>query len=60
MKIEELKKFLEKVASQEALDDNEDFCARDYAGGNFDDAFYGGQLSGEISLARAILATYFN
>jgi hypothetical protein len=27
----------------------------DYAGGNIDDAFYGGQHDGEVTLAREIL-----
>ena len=46
---------LKVIAREEAWDDNEDFSIDDYAGGNQDDAFYGGQRSGEINLAREVL-----
>ncbi len=46
---------LKKLAKKTAWGDNEDFCAYDYAGGNFDDAYTGGMDTGEIWLAREIL-----
>ncbi len=46
---------LVKAASRRAWSDKEDFCAYDYSGGNFDDAFAGGQDAGETYLARDIL-----
>ena len=46
---------LKKLAKKTAWDDDEDFCAFDFAGGNFDDAFAGGAKAGEIWLARDIL-----
>lgn len=58
--MEELKVYLEKIAGVEAWDDDDCFCVDDYAGGNEDDAFYGGKRSGEINLARELLAKYFN
>lgn len=54
-----LKEYLQTLATQVAWDDDEDFIADDYAGGNQDDAFYGGQRSGEILLARELLEKYF-
>ena len=33
----------------------DDFMIDDYAGGNVDDAFSGGQRAGEIELAREVL-----
>ena len=46
---------LREIAREEVWDDNEDFIVDDYAGGNVDDAFYGGQRSGEASMARTVL-----
>ena len=55
MTIEQLVDKLREIALQEAWDDDPDFMVDDYAGGNEDDAFYGGQRSGEIILARQLL-----
>jgi hypothetical protein len=44
-----------KQAQRDAWDDDEEFNPYDYASGNFDDAFYGGQESGFIISAREIL-----
>lgn len=51
----ELIERLKKLAEKGCWSDNEDFAIDDYAGGNVDDAFYGGERSGEITLARDIL-----
>ena len=52
----ELKARLEKLAASECWSDDPDFMVDDYAGGNIDDAYYGGEHSGEVRLAREILA----
>lgn len=52
---EKIIEFLKSIAKEKAWDDDEDFIVDDYAGGNVDDAFYGGQRSGCIDLARDIL-----
>lgn len=58
--MEALKEYLEGLAKQETWEDGEDdFCVEDNACGNVDDAYYGGQNTGEIELARHILETYF-
>lgn len=46
---------LKKLAAEECWSDNPDFVAEDYAGGNFDDAYTGGEHSGRVELAREIL-----
>lgn len=48
---------LKKAARRETWDDDEseDFNPDDYSGGNFDDAYFGGQKDGETHLAREIL-----
>lgn len=54
-----IKEHLEKIASQKACQDEEDFNPQDYAGGNYDDAFALGEDDGEIFLARALLKKFF-
>lgn len=49
--------MLKKLARETAWSDNEEFMVDDYAGGNEDDAYYGGQRDGEIALARKILTS---
>ena len=51
-----LKARLEKLAASECWSDDPDFMVDDYAAGNIDDAYYGGEHSGEVRLAREILA----
>ena len=48
---------LKKAARRETWDDDEseDFNPCDRSGGNFDDAYFGGQEDGETHLARDIL-----
>ena len=46
---------LQKAAKRETWAENEDFCAYDYSGGNFDDAYEGGSRDGETFLAQEIL-----
>lgn len=48
---------LKKLASAECYydDEDEDKIIDDYAGGNVDDAFYLGELAGEVVLAREVL-----
>lgn len=53
----EMKERLEKLAASECWSDDPEFMVDDYAGGNIDDAFYGGEHSGEVNLAREILAS---
>lgn len=55
---EQMKMKLEKLASETAWSDDEDFCTDDYAAGNVDDAYYGGERAGEINLARALLKEF--
>jgi hypothetical protein len=55
---EELIERLKKVASERTWADGleePDTIIDDYAGGNIDDAYYGGERSGEASMARSIL-----
>ncbi len=54
-----IKEYLEKIASQKAVQDEEDFNPQDYCGGNYDDAFALGEDDGEIFLARALLEKFF-
>jgi len=51
----ELKAKLEELASSTCWSDNSDFEVDSYAGGNFDDAYYGGEHAGRVLLAREIL-----
>jgi hypothetical protein len=55
---DKLLKRLKGLAEQRCWADglgHGDTCIDDYAAGNEDDAYYGGERSGEISLARSIL-----
>jgi len=52
---EEMIEKLKKIARRTAWSDEEDFVVDDYAGGNVDDAYSGGERDGEIQLARVIL-----
>lgn len=60
---EELIKELKELAARGTWYDdseengNEYLMIDDYAGGNFDDAFYGGERAGETDLARKILTS---
>jgi hypothetical protein len=58
--LDELKALLVEVAKRPHWDSNaEDFCVDDYAGGNIDDAFYGGESVGEVMFARRLLKRFF-
>lgn len=46
---------IKTIAETKLVSDNEDFCANDYSGGNFDDAYYMGTTDGEILMARNVL-----
>lgn len=52
---EEFVTKLKKMAERECWCDDEEFNPCDYSGGNFDDAYYGGQDDGEALLAKEIL-----
>lgn len=54
----ELLEKLQKLATQKSWEDqfDDDSIIDDFAGGNIDDAYYGGYRDGEISLAREVLA----
>lgn len=56
-----LKEKLETLAKQECWEDvlDDDTIIDDMAGGNEDDAYYGGLNSGEILLARRLLSEFF-
>lgn len=47
--------MLKELANKKAWTDDEDVNIDDYAGGNIDDAYYGGERAGKINLAREIL-----
>ena len=51
--IARLKKLAERRTWADGLDN--ETIVDDFAGGNIDDAYYGGESSGETSLARSIL-----
>lgn len=46
---------IRELAAKGCWTDNEDFCVDDYAGGNFDDAFWGGWRAGRVELAREVV-----
>jgi hypothetical protein len=50
-----LKTHLEKLAERECWCDDVGFCPMEYAGGNYDDAYYGGKRDGRAELAREVL-----
>lgn len=57
---QELHRRLVKIANRPCWNTKrEDFCVDDYAGGNADDAFYGGENVGEVNLARSLLVEFF-
>ena len=53
--IERLKKLASSGCWSDDADDDGVLMVDDYAGGNIDDAFYGGQRDGAVTLAREIL-----
>jgi hypothetical protein len=53
--IERLKYFAQKECWADELYDEGDFTVDDFAGGNVDDAYYGGENAGYTQLAREIL-----
>lgn len=50
-----LKGYAESSCAADSLNSGEDVCVYDFCGGNVDDAFYSGEHSGEIGMARMIL-----
>ena len=53
--------YLITLAKRKTVDDvydeiSEGFCPADHFGGNYDDAYYGGVLDGETSIARYTLS----
>ena len=54
--IQRLKELAASDAWADELGDGSDVIIDDFAGGNVDDAFWGGYESGEIQLAREILS----
>lgn len=48
-------KKIKEIAEQQAWSDDPEFLVDDYAGGNEDDAYYGGERAGEIQFARSVL-----
>lgn len=56
--IESLKKLANKKSWDDVSRDNGDeyMDANDFSGGNFDDAYQGGYIAGQIDMAREILA----
>lgn len=55
--IQKLKDLAKRRTWQDGADeDGEDMNAMDYSGGNFDDAYAGGERAGATDLARMILS----
>lgn len=46
---------LKKLAAYTTWEEADDFNPYDLSGGNFDDAYYGGERDGQTNLAREIL-----
>ena len=59
--VEKLKVKLEEKAKERTWADQfgEDTIIDDFAGGNVDDAYYGGARDGEIEYARRLLEEFF-
>jgi hypothetical protein len=55
MKPEFLEELRKTAARQSPMEDDPEFNAYDYCGGNYDDAWYGGVSDGETQLAREVL-----
>lgn len=53
--IENLKKLAERKTWLDGVGENETFDPQDWSGGNFDDAYAGGERAGATDLAREIL-----
>jgi hypothetical protein len=47
--------MLKQLAARKCWNDNNDFSAFDYSGGNFDDAYQGGYDDGQANLALEVL-----
>ena len=46
---------IKKVAERRCWSDDPNFLIDDYAAGNEDDAYYGGEQAGEVQFARTLL-----
>lgn len=46
---------IKKIAEERCWADDPEFMADDYAGGNIDDAYAGGERAGEVQFARTVL-----
>lgn len=46
---------IKEIAEQRCWSDDPEFLVDDYAGGNEDDAYYGGERAGEVQFARTVL-----
>lgn len=57
--IERIKKYCEKYAGEVSAH-QDGFCADDFAGGNVDDAWYGGMSDGRTDTCNDILAIIEN
>ncbi len=57
---EAMKAKLEKLAGRQCWCDDGGFMVDDYAGGNIDDAYYGGVDDGQAVLARELLEEFGN
>ena len=55
MTLEELKTKLEKEVKDGCWADDPEFAICDYACGNIDDAYWGGDTTGRVQLARELL-----
>lgn len=56
--MKEIIDFIRERAERPARNDNKDFMAYDYAGGNIDDAYSYGMEDGEVWFAREILKKF--
>lgn len=57
--IERIKKYCEKYAGEVSAHED-DFCADDFAGGNVDDAWYGGMEDGAANVCNNVLSIIEN
>ena len=54
-KQQKLLELIKQTAAEECWHDHEDFDLYDWCGGNFDDAYEGGRLTGRVIFARYLL-----
>ncbi len=56
--VKKLLQDIQTMANEDGVGDDPDFCASDYSGGNYDDAYSLGCDDGEIYYARELRGRY--